>query len=148
VATYGQSPTEEAVNDLVVPSDDNIIVSVHSYDPYNFALNGNSDVAQFNDSDKAGLDAMFDRLKSVFISKGIPVLIDECGNIDKDNQSEREEHLEYFISAAKQRGIKCFYWDNGEYKTGAKTENTFAIFNRKDLSWNEGLVKAMMKGAS
>lgn len=37
--TYAASASDQVLNDLIVPEDDKVIVSVHSYSPYNFALN-------------------------------------------------------------------------------------------------------------
>lgn len=36
--------------------------------------------------------------------------------------------MEYYVKSAKQRGIKCFIWDNGVKKE-------FGLLDRKNLSW-------------
>lgn len=147
VSTYGQSINGDAVRELKVPSDSNIIVSIHSYAPYNFAQNAQSDDKDFGSAeDKKEIDDGFNLLKSTFVDKGIPVIMDEFGDIDKNNEDERAKHFEYFISAAKQRGIKVFIWDNGIFNTGS-SDNAFAIFDRKKLSWNQTILNAIMNGA-
>lgn len=148
VSTYGQSINADAVADLKVPSDSNIIVSIHSYAPWNFAGNADSDVSTFgSDEDKNDLNNGFDLLKSTFIDKGIPVIIDEFGSIDKNNEDQRAAHFTYYVSAAKQRGIKCFVWDNGLFASDSTTDS-YAIFNRRTLTWTESLLKAIMDGAA
>ena len=97
----------------------------------------------FSDSDKSELDKNFDFLKSTFIDKGIPVIIGEFGSLNKDNTSDRVKHMEYYVSAAKARGITCFIWDNG-VKDG---EGAFGLLNRKDGSWYfKDIVDAAMNG--
>jgi hypothetical protein len=39
--------------------------------------------------------------------------------------------MDYYVSAAKKRGITCFIWDNG-VKDG---EGAFGLLDRKNLSW-------------
>lgn len=133
---------EKAVKGIKVPDDDHIIVSIHAYAPYSFALD-QSGTSTFSDSDKSELDKNFDFLKSTFIDKGIPVIIGEFGSLNKDNMSDRVKHMEYYVSAAKARGITCFIWDNG-VKDG---EGAFGLLNRKDGSWYfKDIVDAAMNG--
>ena len=148
VSTYAQSVVADAVNGLKVPSDSNIIVSIHSYSPWSMAGDANSNVSTFgSDQDKKDLDSIFDLLKTTFVDKGIPVIIGEFGAIDKNNESDRAALYEYYVSAAKQRGIKCFYWDNGLFAADSKTDS-YSIFDREKLSWNQTLLAALMKGAN
>lgn len=133
---------EKAVKDIKIPDDDHIIVSIHAYAPYSFALD-QSGTSTFSDSDKTELDKNFDFLKSTFIDKGVPVIIGEFGSLNKNNDSDRIKHMEYYISAAKARGITCFIWDNG-VKDG---EGAFGLLNRKDGSWYfKDIVDAAMNG--
>lgn len=148
VSTYAQSAVADAVNDLKVPSDSNIIVSIHSYAPWSMAGDSTSSVSTFgSDQDKKDLDSIFDLLKTTFVDKGIPVIIGEFGAIDKNNESDRAALFEYYVSSAKQRGIKCFYWDNGLFAADSDTDS-YAIFNRSTLTWNQTLLDALMKGAA
>lgn len=147
VSTYAQSIVADAINGLKVPSDSNVIVSVHSYSPWTMAGDASSGVTSFgSQEDKAGLDSIFDMLKSTFIDKGIPVIIGEFGAIDKNNEADRAMLYQYYVSAAKQRGIKCFYWDNGLFAKDSSTDS-FAIFDRANLTWNQTLLNALISGA-
>ncbi len=75
ITSHAASIEADAVNDIVVPDDDRIIVSIHYYSPWDFAggENGKSDWG--SDSEKKELDKGFDFLKSKFIDKGVPVII-------------------------------------------------------------------------
>lgn len=141
VTSHAASITDKAVNGVRVPDDDNIIVSIHAYNPWEFAGN-ESNVSTFgSDADKKSLDDGFDMLKSKFIDKGIPVIIGEFGSVNKNNTSDRVNHMEYYVKSAKQRGIKCFIWDNGVKKE-------FGLLDRKNLSWYfPEIIDAAMKSA-
>ena len=133
---------ETAIKAIRVPDDDHVIVSIHSYHPYDFALNDNGN-STFSDDDKGTLDSEFDLLKSTFIDKGIPVIIGECGSVNKNNLGDRVKHMEYYIKSAKKRGITCFLWDNNI----TDGDSPFGLLNRSDCSWYyPELVDAAMKG--
>ncbi|MCM1308647.1 MAG: glycoside hydrolase family 5 protein, partial [Butyrivibrio sp.] len=103
-----------ALEHLEVPEDDDrIIVSVHAYTPYNFALNANG-TAEWN-NDTREIDELMTRLKTLFTDKGIPVIIGEFGAVNKDNTEQRAQWLKYYMSAAKEIGVPCFWWDNGYF---------------------------------
>ncbi len=90
------------------------IVSVHFYDPYNFTLNEGSDgTTKLTDSDLQNIDTQFDKLKTKFIDKGIPVVVGEFAAVDKNNYSEIARYISKVVESAKSRGIGYAYWDNG-----------------------------------
>ncbi len=124
------SVDETAIKAIKIPDDDNIAVSLHAYSPYNFALNEEG-TSSFTDADKTELDNMFSLINKTFVSKGIPVIMTECGSLNKDNTSERVNHIKYYISAAEKYGIPCFLWDNN----AIDGESTFGLLNRKDCTW-------------
>jgi aryl-phospho-beta-D-glucosidase BglC (GH1 family) len=138
ITSYAASIDDAAINDVIVPDDENIIVSIHFYAPWQFA-NGDS-----NEWDKSVLDEGFAKLKSTFIDNGTPVIIGEFGAVANDNDSERAEYYNYYISKAKENGIKCFAWDNG-VDSG---ESAYGLFNRSTLSWNSSILQGIMNGAN
>ena len=130
VSTYAQSVEKNAVGGLVVPKDDHVIVSLHIYAPWNFCGPDDTRADWGSDADKQELDTMFQYLDDTFVSKGIPVIIDETGCVNKnENTSARVAWFSYYLSTAKKHGIKCFIWDNNE------TKNGFGLLNRKDCTW-------------
>lgn len=130
VTDYAQSAEKNAIGGMIVPKDDHIIVSLHIYAPWNFCGPDDTRADWGSDSDKQELDTTFQYLDDTFISKGIPVIIDETGCVNKnENTSARVAWFSYYLSAAKKHGIKCFIWDNNE------TKNGFGLLNRKDCTW-------------
>jgi endoglucanase len=118
ICTYAASGTDNAQQGLVVPKDDwnqfvnKIIVSLHMYDPYPFALNTDVNNAEgyttfwaedgdITAGDGPGYDAggkpingpsiLKERFKwahDYFISKGYPVIIGETGAINKNRNND------------------------------------------------------------
>jgi hypothetical protein len=116
---YAASGGIGPVTALAIPADkvkDKIIVSIHSYSPYNFALNRNM---EFNKWDVNNLDDTkpitdpIDLVYKTFVSKNIPVILGEFGAMNKDNAQARAQWAEFYVSYAKEKGMPCLWWDNG-----------------------------------
>ena len=154
VPTYAASADESAMKGLVIPQDtinsiNKIIVSIHAYAPYNFALNqGNGAVSTWSSnsgSDKAGVNGPLDLAYNYFVSKGIPVIMGEYGAVDRNNIDDRTEWAQYYISYAKSKGIPCFWWDNGNFSPNGEV---FGFLNRRDNTFPfKKMLDAMMKAA-
>jgi len=143
--TYAASGTSTAMNGLTIPADtaqNKIIVSYHAYEPYNFALNENSSVktwSQSNSSDTSPITSRIDLAFNLFVNKGIPVIIGEFGALDKSNEPARAAWVEYYVKSAAQKGIKCFWWDDG---------GKFKLFNRSDKIFYYPQIKdGLLRGA-
>lgn len=139
ISSHAQSITKEAVSAVKIPEDSHIAVSIHSYAPWDFCGTEDTRSDWGNDADKQELDTNFQYLEDTFISKGVPVLLDEFGAVDKNNTSIRAQYYAYYVKSAKAHGITCFVWDNG-------TESEFGLLNRKDLTWYApSIIDAMMQ---
>lgn len=136
ITSYAASAETSAINDVVVPNNGNIIVSIHYYAPWQFS-DGTSTV--FDEAGKSELDAKFAELKKKFADKGTPVIIGEFGCVNAAPENVRTDYYNYYIKSAMSQGIKCFIWDNG-ISTG---DQSFGIFNRSSLIWNEAILKAI-----
>ena len=120
VPAYDASPWYACNEQFLIPEDtaeNRIIIEAHAYTPYNFALNKDSADKTFNHESKGSknkqindfLDALYNR----FVSKGIPVIIDEFGALEKNgNLQDRVNFAAYYVAAAAARGIPCVWWDN------------------------------------
>lgn len=157
VPGYDASPDGALNNDFVLPEDADgvegrLIVSVHAYTPYNFALqaDGESGSTSEFDSDSAGsvsdINSFMDRLYKKYISNGIPVVIGEFGSRDKgQNLQARIDHATYYIAAARARGMSCFWWDNNAF-TG-NGENFGLYYRRSGRFLYPDIVTGLMKYA-
>jgi len=151
INTYAASDEENAMNGLEIPNDqvsDKIIVSIHIYEPYDFALNVNSPINTWNRNDLADtspVTAPIDRAYDVFVSKGIPVIIGEFGAMNKNNVNIRAEWAEFYVNYAKSKSIPCFWWDNGI--VNGDDEERFGLLDRKKNKFVfPSIVEALMRG--
>ncbi len=157
VCPYAANSGEGALSALVIPTDsaqDRLIVSVHAYIPYSFALqqNGSSKWLAERLTCTREIDELAQLLDRLFISKGRAVIIGEMGAMNKyltddndkyiSNEQYRAQWAEYYTCTMKKIGIPCFVWDNTAFYSG----ETFGIFDRttgecKYPDYVAGLVK-------
>jgi endoglucanase len=148
---------DHAVNFATIPEDivkERLMMEVHYYDPYNFALNEKSKISQWgkiakdtSKTDKWGdesyADNQFLKMKTSFTDKNIPVIIGEYGAISRKDIEDFEIYREYYISyitgSIINHGHVPFYWDNGY--TG---NHAFGLFKRETgEKAYPGLIKAI-----
>lgn len=134
IPTHAASSITEAMNDLVIPNNDSrVIISLHMYSPYYFCMISTSTPTWGSDHDKYSLSGELDAIYNKFIKNGRAVVIGEFGSIDKNNLSSRIAHAEHYVKEARKRGIPVIWWDNGYYGPG--NDDSYAIFNRRALTW-------------
>ena len=144
IPTYAASSDPKTWKDFVIPDDDKVIVSIHAYTPYNFALNknGTDKWSPTNRNDTREIDSLMDNLYNTFISKGQPVILGEFGAMDKNNLEDRVAWAKYYVQKAKEKGIPCIWWDNGAF-TGSG--ELFGLLDRRTLEWKyPEIVEALM----
>lgn len=151
INSYAASAEAAAMNDLVLPSDsaeNKLIVSIHSYTPYNFALNTNwahNSWSRNNLSDTSPVTNMIDRVYNTFVSKGIPVILGEFGAMNKDNEDARAEWAEFYVSYAMSKGMPCIWWDNGAFSGNGEL---FGLLNRNNNTFPyPKVLAAVIRGA-
>ncbi|WP_295085252.1 cellulase family glycosylhydrolase [Ruminococcus sp.] len=120
-----------------------LIVAVHAYLPYGFALAEESDsqsVNYFNiNTDTGEIQQALDKVYNQYVSKGIPVYIGEYGARDKGgNVQPRIDCAAYFTAFASSRGITCCWWD----------DISFMLLDRSNCTWKQPeIVQAINKYA-
>lgn len=144
VTGYAASSTRENLSAIVLPEDSGkLIVSVHAYLPYSFALDTKG--TDVYDSIDSSITNCFADINDIFLSKDIPVVIGEFGSVNKFNDEERIECVTDYITTAKSYGVPCVWWDNG---TRLGSGENFAILNREEYSWYyPDIVEAIMKAS-
>ncbi len=131
-------------------NDNKIMVEVHAYIPYHFALEapGESDSTDQwsadNASDTSEIDSMMDTLYEKYVKNGVGVVIDEFGARDKGGNIEaRTDFAAYYVAAARERGITCCWWDNNAFSGNGEN---FGIFRRMVCQFlYPDLVEGMMR---
>ena len=123
--------------------DDKLIVSVHAYEPYDFALDPKGRGLWKHDTKE--IDRLMADLKTLFLDKGIPAVIGEFGAVCKpveENEASRIEWAEYFLTKAGEIGVPCLWWDNGNFTTKGEP---FGLMDRTTLKWRYPLVAEALK---
>ncbi|MBQ8905457.1 MAG: glycoside hydrolase family 5 protein [Ruminococcus sp.] len=142
IPTYAASSTMQTINDFIVPEDDRIIISVHAYTPYNFALNAKGTFEFDPAKDGAEIDALMQLIKDYYHGRNYPAIIGEFGARNKYNTDDRCEWASYYVGAATKNNIRCIWWDNGAFTSG----EAFGLLKRSTLTWEyPEIVEAMMQ---
>ncbi|MCQ2416468.1 MAG: glycoside hydrolase family 5 protein [Oscillospiraceae bacterium] len=139
-----------AVNDsFVLPTDpkNRVIVSVHAYTPYEFALNtkGTEEWSLDNTADQNEILSFMDKLYGKYVMNGIPVLIGEFGALNKDNLENRVAFSVFYTKAARARGISCCWWDNNAFSGSG--ENFGLLYRKTSTFPYPEIVQALVKGS-
>ena len=142
VPGYCASP-DSANNALfTLPQDsaeNRIIVEVHAYTPYDYALNNNKPNdcnfdLQKDRSKRNAIESFMNSLYRKFISNGIPVVIDEFGALQKkaEDLQGRVNYAAFYIAAASARGMTCCWWDNHCFEGNGER---FGLIDRIKIEW-------------
>lgn len=132
VSSYAANPNSVLTDKFCLPEDsieDRLLISVHSYTPYNLCLNVNSSDTKFDFWTQMEIENFLKGVYQKYSKNGIPVIIDEMGIIHKNNPEDRYAWAKYFVSTAKKYNMVCCWWDNGSIDNGEK----FGLFNRREL---------------
>ena len=143
VTGYAASSDPKALKSIVLPEDDRLIVSVHAYTPYEFALNTKGTDQWDVKKDTKDIDYLMKTLDELFLQKGIPVIIGEFGAMNKENESERVEWVTYYLTKTQEYGVPCIWWDNNAFNGSGEN---FGLFDRRNLTFPyKDLLNAMME---
>jgi len=126
-------------------ADNRIIISVHAYTPYAFALQdgGQSTFDSNSRKDRSEIDNLMEKLYRQYIANGIPVVLGEFGARNKDNNLQaRADYTAYYVAAAAAHGIPCFIWDNHAFSGSGEL---FGLLNRETFTFAyPEIVESMM----
>ena len=134
---YAGGNSQVVLNEVVVPNDkhsNHIMMSVHSYDPYNFCNdNGEWSILTFNQECKDEIDAVFSRVIRRSSDLGIPVFFGEFGAIDGNKDpGERIKYATYMAQKFKANATTGLWW--------------MGLIDRTTLDWYEDeIVTALFK---
>lgn len=127
IPTWAASTVPAAMDDLVIPNNDpKIIISLHSYFPWQFA--GEAAIGWGSEADKANLQAELEQIRQKWIiEEQRPVILGEWGSIESNSLEDRLEYADFYAKEAASRGLLTIVWDDG---------GMFRMFNRHSLSWD------------
>ena len=133
---YAGGNSQVVLDEMAVPTDihaNHILMSVHSYDPYNFCNdNGEWSISTFNQECTDEIDAVFARVNKRAGDLGIPAFFGEFGAIDgKKDPGERIKYARYMRQKFQQYSTTGLWW--------------MGLIDRNTLKWEENeIVEALM----
>ncbi len=145
--TYAGGNFPDALYQYAAPSDtvkDHIIGQVHFYEPYEFTM-GHS-MKKMSADKIEEVNGIIGMIAEAFETRGdnrtkIPVIIGEYGADLNGNNDERIKWYSTVVKTAKEYGITCFIWDNGN-------ANEMGLINRTGTKDPFGdVVKACVEAA-
>ena len=149
VPGYDASPAC-ALNDyFTLPqdtADNRMIVSVHAYTPYSFALEMPGISTFGTQAQKQEIVSFMNGLYDKYITNGIPVVIGEFGAMVKgDNVQDRVDWTAFYAATASARNLPVFWWDNNVFSGNGER---FGLLDRKTCTFpHQQVVDALMRYA-
>jgi endoglucanase len=149
-------PTDQYRSSSISSNEQRIMISVHYYDPWDFAGEENTTITQWgpaatNPSRKSTwgqqdfMDAQLKKVYDRFVVQGYPAFVGEYGSIDKTpfdstNNRYRADFARTLVASAKKYGAATAYWDNG-----FNGQYGFGLFNRSSVTvTQQGIIDAIM----
>ena len=136
---YAHAPGPVLDDSFILPEDDadnRLIVTVHTYTPYDFAQNTRSSNRDFDVHNMGVTQQIAQTMASLYkkyIVNGIPVVVGEYGALNKNgNTQARVNYTAYATVAAAARNIPIVWWDNNS--VNGNGEN-FGIIDRKNITF-------------
>lgn len=142
VSTYAASTIPAAMDALVVPNnDERVIISLHTYFPWEFAGEDDGTPDWGTTQEKAALEAEFDYIRDKWVvQEGRAVILGEWGARDRNNLNTREEYVQFYVEKSLERGLLPVVWDDG---------GNFRLLNRAALDWHfPTLAETMVQAAN
>ncbi|THV42207.1 ricin-type beta-trefoil lectin domain protein, partial [Glycomyces buryatensis] len=156
---YGfEIPTDDHRSPDIPSDEQRIMISVHYYDPWDFAGEENGNITQWGSGatdpsqtstwgQEDFMEGQLQKTHEAFVAHGYPVVVGEYGSIDKSshdstNSQYRVDYAHTFAATAKEYGAAPIYWDNGyngQYGHGLFDRNSYAVTQ-------PGIVDAIMSG--
>lgn len=134
--SYCASPIYACSDLFSLPDDpaNRVLLSVHSYEPYDFALGDNIAANTFTSTRNGVLiKSIMDSLYKKYTSKGIGVVMGEFGSRNKnENVEARIDHAAYYVSEARAAGVSCIWWDNNAFDGNGEL---FGLYDREAMEW-------------
>ena len=131
VTSYFQLPTD------IDGNTNRLVVSVHGYVPYNFAMNvGGGSTDTYSSSIKSELNSIMNTIKTNFINNGIPVVMGEFGATAYKPVEQRKLWATDYATIASSMNMPIVLWDNNAFNkyddNGNPNSECHGYINRDD----------------
>ncbi len=136
---YVASSDKTFLNQIVLPDDDFVAVSIHAYTPYNFTMNTDESTGAYHDTFTTefsnDLAYNLQNFRDMFVNKGVPVIIGEMGTSNFGNTQARVDWTTQYFTTTKKYGIPCCLWDNNIETNPEAPGECHGYINRETGEW-------------
>jgi len=132
--TYAASREPVTHWGMKLPADDRLIISIHSYYPYEFAMS-NPNATTYGAKEKQALEKMLGRIYDYYVKRGVPVYLGEFGAMDKNNIGDRVRYTSDYVAIARRYGMQLAWWDNGLTIDEEYNGESYILLDRRNLRW-------------
>ena len=132
------SPFEFPDDSKYNPTNNKLLLSVHMYSPYDFAMRPDMDDNEFTLAYRAELYEKFSTLYQKYVAYGYHIVVGEMGTVNKNNTQARIKWGKYYVEGCRKFQFSPFIWDNGYYDNSKTCDDIFGHFQRRDLTWENG----------
>jgi endoglucanase len=142
VPCYAATSNSTVWSNYEWPDDDRVLLSIHAYLPYDFALNtaGTDQFDSTNSADTVTIDTLFKNINDIILRSGHACVIGEMGCMAKNNNLDaRIDCATYFAQKAAFYKVPFLWWDNNAFTSG----ETFGLIRR---SFNDCLYTGIVEG--
>jgi len=115
----------EQLQQAAIPDDEYIMAYYHSYDPYEFGLNGNGNLS---DSDIQYIRNKFKSAGDWSKENNVPIMISEFGAVSSCDYNPRMVFYATYVEEALKNGVAFLAWDDG---------GNFRIYKRGSRQWED-----------
>jgi endoglucanase len=134
------------LQDLALPEDDQLIVTIHNYNPFQFTHQGADWAGPESEEwlgttwsgsadEKSELNEEFDTALEWANENDKPLHLGEFGVYERADDESRELWTAYVREAAEQRGFSWAYWEFG---------SGFGVYDRSGQQWRDYLLRALI----
>lgn len=134
----GKNATDAPQQMLRIPEDDYLIAYFHYYKPFKFT-NKNGNRSWGTTKDKAEIRQHFEEVVDWAFDNNIPLYLGEFACSNRPNRGQRLEYYAYISDLCDEFGIPFSVWENS-----MKGKADMGFYNRKERSWDEMIVKAIL----
>ena len=128
------------------PNNNKLMLGVHMYTPYELVTKPDTDNVQFTEEYRNQLYNNFKQVYRKYVAKGIHVVIEEMGFVNKNNTEERIKWGKYYMESCRKLQFSAFIWDNCYWDNKKTCDDIFGHMKRDLLEWeNEELIKEYIK---
>jgi len=138
--------SEEDLDTLIIPDDQNIIIDYHAYAPFKFTHQGLSYMPQ----NPAGVEccsirqaheirAQIELFSSWSKKVGVPGFIGEFGSVINADEQSRIEYTEMVTKEIQRTGMGYAYWEFG---------SNFGLYDVATNTWRGDLIDSIINGNS